>query len=217
MASNFTGAIIGHSFARSLQDHIQPKYEKLKLSHADLTLPHYTAQYLEVDKFVNNIHIEGESGAMAHSYVLPVDFLKSVKPDIVVFEMGSNDINQGYDPISTAEQIIVLAEALRDLYNVKSVHICSVINSASQKSLISPAQFAARAEMTNLHMKSRLKARLNYHVHPGFWRQTDSVTPLPVSSWSRDGTHPNDHDGRRKHLKSIKTAFHNGAREAKKY
>ena len=65
-------------------------------------------------------------------------------------------------------------------------------------------QFATAANTTNNHLRYYATGTPNYHYHkhPGFW------TPH-ISTWSRDGIHPNTTAGRRK-LKYI-TSIHQAA------
>ena len=191
------GLILGHSFIHGLSQHID--------SHHAAT-PGQVAHRLKLDHIIDKIYLHGQRGALvcSPSYELPHRILKQAKPDFVILELGTNDLAAGFSPFQVANRLEAIGCQLKSHYHVTSVTFCAILNRQAQLHNLTPDQFATAAYETNNYLRHYAAGTPNYryHKHPGFW------TPH-ISTWSRDGIHPNTTAGRRKYITSIRqAAFH---------
>lgn len=192
------GLLIGHSFVHGLMAH-------LKIDNH--TTGRAIAKEMNLSRIIQSLHMHGERGAKvcpqaAHSqqYSLPHSLLRRAKPDFVIIDLGTNDLACNIPPFEIATKLFQLATDLITQYHVTAVVICSIINRERHISM-TPPEFATAAFQLNNYLKhlAETEPRVMYHPHKGFW---DS----PVTTWSRDGIHPNATLGRKRYVKSIRKA-----------
>lgn len=189
------GLLVGHSFVHGLHSHLSP--------HNQPSTGHSLARALHIHSIVQEFHLHGERGARLCSptFALPTHLLTRARPDFVILDLGSNDIATGTPPFDVAAKLIQITDILISQYHVRCVVMCSIVN--RQSHIAMPAdQFATAAYQLNHYLRNfaATNNRAMYHVHKGFWN-------CPISSWSRDGIHPNTSAGRKKYLKSIRRAI----------
>ena len=108
--------------------------------------------------------------------------LRRLSPDIIVLELGSNDLTK-LPAQTVGSELETLVRYLHDEFNVKSIAVCQVIRRHS------PQCTAYNLKVTKLHLY--LKAVLEpipyclYWKHRGFWNSWENIY-LP------DGVHFND-------------------------
>ena len=188
------GLLLGHSFVQGLHSH---------LTHTTRDSPTAISRSLQLHHIVRELHIHGERGARicSSSFTLPHRLLLQIRPDFVILDYGTNDLVSGSSPFQVAAKMVKIAERLRTQYSVRSVVICSVINRHSHLRSLTTEKFADAALKLNLLLKDYAGTHpcTFYQNHKGFWT-------TPVSSWSRDGVHPNTSLGRKRYIKSIRKA-----------
>ena len=201
-------ALSGHSFVVSLYQHIQNQHKQAKSVQE---FPRYASHHLQVAGMAKHIFFHGQSGAkITENFHLPVSLLSQHNPDILILDIGTNDVtNPNLDVQVIADQIMAHAEAACELFKVRLVVITSVIMREKGLQGYTKEQFLAKAEALNSILLNMTASTTNilFHKHPGFSTSHDG-SPLPMSHISRDGIHPNTFDGRRKYVRSITSAIH---------
>ncbi len=81
-----------------------------------LMLDIYIAHDLCVDHNVYNVFLMWQSGATVKSIAVPYLFAWHVYPDLVILELGSNDIVNGEIPASVAKRIFAIGEEIHRLH-----------------------------------------------------------------------------------------------------
>ena len=123
-------------------------------------------------------------------------------PEIVILELGSNDIAVCYDSHQVAYSIIALAQKLRETYKVPVVKICSVLNRDNNLTLTLDEfhNQALQLNMTLSHL-ANFTPGISYYNYSGFWRDGEGCT-VHASEWSFDAIHSNNQVGRKLYKKS---------------
>ena len=198
-------ALIGHSFVVGLEHYLVNK--KMKAT-----------SFLHVDSIVSSISFYGIRGAKVQDLHTLLPLLRCESFDIVLLDIGSNDIANG---ARYEEVVLSLSFFLTALSALHSGIICvlSVVPRSAGLPAISPAQFMDTASRLEEHLKSWSKSSQNaiFHKHKGFYeRQVDGKkVPLAPSEWSKDGIHPNNSTGRRKYANSLRLAIVKSAKQCK--
>jgi lysophospholipase L1-like esterase len=180
----------GHSFVVSFKDHLKHIHKTTK---SDLPFSQFVAHQLKVADHVEEIHLIGKSGGkILENIDIPIRKLQKHKPTIVILDVGSNDAAKNkYDNENIVFQIMAHAEALRNLYSVKCVIICSLINRDIGMDM-TPAAFQRRVYAINDRLITRTarEPAIRYHQHRGFARTVEGAVAT-CSNFSFDGIHPN--------------------------
>ncbi len=83
---------VGHSFINSYFDHCISnlvKEDKVLTSHA-------VAAHLKVIAYIAEVHHYGERGGMASTFTISTHVLDFLNPDIVLIDLGSNDLAESH-------------------------------------------------------------------------------------------------------------------------
>ncbi len=91
--------------------------------------------------------------------------------------------------------------------------ICSLIKRDIGMDM-SPQKFFDKIFYVNKNLKeaTKVKPAIQYHSHPGFWR--DGNDEIGTSTqFSYDGLHPNSPNGRKLYAKSLKALIHHRVRD----
>ena len=155
---------------------------------------------LRLNNFLDSLHLFGKGGAkISNDFDLDYfrDQVKSVRPDFVIIDIGTNDLAAGVQPLSVAVKVVDFAnDLLHRISSVKHVRICSAILrdrvDISESELFKQKIFSFNNYLLNL-------CAVSYHVHKGFWTNS-------ISEWSRDGIHPNNSVGRKNYKQSVRIA-----------
>ena len=187
--------ILGHSFISGLLHHLENRC-KQKLAPADV------AKTLKVDNLVAQIHMFGQRGAkiLDGNYLMPSHLLRSVNPDLVLMQIGSNDLANGSCPLSVASKSIDMAQnILSKIKSAKQVIILSIIPRISKDPGISQEKLNDSIYKCNGYLKNfcDVESSIQFKSLSGFWKN-------PIMHWSRDGIHPNSHHGREKYIHNIR-------------
>jgi lysophospholipase L1-like esterase len=105
--------VLGHSFVSGLRDHYWARFGKWK--QQNVALEGFIASELKVDHHVAEVHLLGQSGALASDFLLPQN---SVSPDICLIELGTNDLAQGARGQDVARDILNLSKNCHHLRHV---------------------------------------------------------------------------------------------------
>ena len=180
--------VFGHSFVRRLAiDIYNPLYTDLKrnfgLDQCNVTL-----------RGLGNLAIHRDSSAFYER----VDAVFRRKPfDIVLCQLGGNDISLDLDSLTLAKELIDFGEYLINSKNVKIVYICEIFTRDSPRD-ISPAEYEIRRTDTN----SSLHSHLQHNSRIKLWRHK-RIFESPLHIFNQDGIHMNS-VGQKKLYKSIR-------------
>ena len=183
--SRRSGAILGHSFVHRLASAIKAQHG------TDMTVREAAPIYFRVDDIYDSIIVEGISGGKIGDLIYSINKLPQGL-DVVMLNVGSNDMCVlANDPQSAADKLLSLGNYLQCSYKVKLVIFCSIIPRDRCRE-VSRGMCMDRAEQFNrvLFEKCAGHEGRMYLSFKGFWRDTDKISPLPVSAWSADGIHP---------------------------
>ena len=188
--------VLGHSFVRSLSDYFS---SDRSINSRKLCLE------FKVDTIVSKLYLHGIRGAtITEDFLFPRSLVLSIRPHIVVIELGSNDFVIKSSVENIAGSLINLAEKLVGELGVLSVVICGVIFRKELKGR------SADIKELNCLIKSKLEQhhKIGFHEHAKLKKQ-------PILKTSRDGIHPNTRLGRRLYIESISSAIHTTVRRYK--
>ncbi len=197
----------------SYQDHLENKYSKLA---TELTWNEYVCNELGVSKWVKEICFKGIRGAkVTENYNLPAPMLVHGQFHIGILDIGSNDVTMSkLSEERITWHIMAEAEAMRDLFHIPVVKVCSIIHRDNAGDL-SPSEFRVKAHEVNRRLQTECAARprISYHGHEGFWRDKHGQQLADTYAHSYDGIHPNTPLGRQLYRASLTRAIHNAKRE----
>ena len=202
----------GHSFVVSLHDHLQHRFHTCK---TPIDWMSFVTDELKVSSFVDEVYFHGiRGGRIMQNYFYPAHTFGQKQFSVGILDIGSNDAvlaNTSIDDI--VFHTMAEAEAMRDLFKIPVVKICSIINRDNAGEL-SPQDFMGKAATINGELKAECATRpgIFYHGHEGFWRDAGG-RKTDANAYSYDGVHPNSPEGRRKYKASITKAIHGAWRE----
>ena len=121
------------------------------------------------------------------------------KYDIVVCQLGSNDISHDTSPEVLAGLISDFAEYLVNVYNVQTVYICQIFTRPRPR-YVTPERYSAIRDITNFKIKAAVEDndRIRYWAHKRIFNS-------PIQLFCPDGVHLNA-EGTKKLYKSLRQA-----------
>jgi lysophospholipase L1-like esterase len=173
-------------------------------------MPVQIARSLVVNDNVPAVHLYGQSGARAVSFVLPLQWLDSLRPSICLLELGTNDLAAAVKVEDVANALLYLASLLQARFNCV-VGILSVI--PRYEGLAVPQSVFrenVRRLETVLKHETKRTPLMFFHKHKGFWESQgpDGIKYLQhFEDLSMDGIHPNSVLGRQKYKNSLRSAL----------
>ena len=184
--------LLGHSFVRSLKDYLHPSHP-----FSDLAPELRTSD-------MSSLQIHGISGAFITNPSHISEFLHILSQenfDMLILDIGTNDLAAGIPPLIVAVEIIKFLEKVLKSQSNLHVMVCSVIPRSSRLNS-SESNFKSNIVNYNTYLRNMcsVNSSIHYWKHKGFWAD-------PVSYWSRDGIHPNSRIGRKRYCTSIKNAI----------
>ena len=203
---SLTAVALGHSYIQSVSDHFRSF-----LNPHNGELPVQIPHCLKVDKHVQQIHLLGIRGATMDTFRYPPE-LQHLTPDIIIIEMGSNDLAHHFHSTSQvqhlAHAIVNMAQYCLSHYGASHVVICSSLKRLRGVHNQTLAQYNANVYLLNNNLKTLCKelSHISYHRHSGFWADSNRQ-PLLQHTWSRDGIHPNTDLGRLQYKRSLRDAI----------
>lgn len=188
MNRRYSGLILGHSFVARLRSAVQ-----LECGTA-MSLCTAAPVFLKLEKRFKTIDIRGRSGANVKDMILFINEIGNRRPDVVIFDVGSNDLcscSVDCDAKQIAQNLVSLGNLLTIGYGIRTVVFCSVIFRKKCRG-ISHCVFVERAKVFNKKLFDLCgeNPQLKFYSHSGFWRDNDTGGPMPVGQWSQDGIHP---------------------------
>ena len=203
-----TAVLLGHSFVVGLQDHFSHSSGRGS-SHG---LQRYVTHQLRCDDFFSEIYFLGQRGATIPQLAQYHQHLCAIKPKVLIFDIATNDLSQSslrYSEIlRLTYQYKDLVVQLLEACGAHIAYICSCLPRMNNIRSGTPAQFLHTANVFNNCMKAycSINGKLVFHAHKGF-SGTSTRQPLTISTWSRDGIHPNTRTGRSLYKRSIRAAL----------
>ncbi len=174
--------ITGHSFLYSLGHYFQSLH---RITHS----PHYYAQFcanqLKFSHKIGKVYLRGQRGAhvcpgSVKPFILPIETIKVIKPQVVILDVGSNDLVSGFDSATVASSIIYIAEKVRDDLEVEDVRICSILPRTATGGL-SPQLFASRAYDLNARLQHYCSVAPSIFYHFTLWVLADTGATVGTS------------------------------------
>ena len=91
--------------------------------------PEQVADHLEISYRIYKVVLSGISGAqICIPYgVLPHGLLRHYRPDVVILQIGTNDLAAGKSPAWVSYEVMNQARTLLEVYNVQYVIVCSAL------------------------------------------------------------------------------------------
>lgn len=152
-------------------------------------------------------------GQIRHLFLPPISTdLISIRPHVVLLQIGGNDLD-AYEPIVSydflVQDLIVLAEWLIDVYDVRQVGIMQLLYRSSTRHR-PVADYNRAVEVVNSTLKAKCAAADKYF----FWRHKGLKDGIFNNSClSADGVHLSA-AGSKKYRCSIRAAIRHGLRLA---
>ena len=132
--------ILGHSFVRRLEDNLAAHFDAR-------AAPNF---YLPESGHVSLVGTGGRPVDKFNKYDLSL--LVKYKPDIVILEIGTNDLST-LRPEIVGSEIDDLAQALRDQYKVRVIGVCQVINRNIPRTLSPDSNFNVKATVLRQYLE----------------------------------------------------------------
>ena len=110
-----TTLIFGHSFIRRFKDDLKKGFDTR--AHYDFKLKHRTC--------VKFFGIGGRTVDRSFEHD-DIEVIKSLKPDLLVLEMGTNDLTS-LSPMIVRDKLVILIRSLLSLPTIKCVVWCAII------------------------------------------------------------------------------------------
>ena len=170
MPSKTTTLILGHSFVRRFKEYVSKgNDDRVKR---------------DLDLHITNMHIYGVGGRTIQKLIkYDLHMLSTVKPDIVILELGTNDLaSNGKCPDELATEMITLVDIIHSHFGIKHVVVCQVIERARPPT----PTFNANVVILN----DNLQRLLRCVPHASFWHHRGLRQPT-VNIFVKDGVHLN--------------------------
>ena len=137
---------------------------------------------LRLDKIIESIHIDGNSGALVRDLVALTNQLASSPVDIVIFNSGSNDLClRSSIPEKVAENLVSIGDFIKEAYKVKLVVYCGAIYREKCKD-VTPDEFASKVRRFNKKLHELcVEPGRKYFSFKGFWNEDGGI--MPVRRW----------------------------------
>jgi lysophospholipase L1-like esterase len=158
---------------------------------------------------VSSVSFFGIRGAMIKDLNTLLHQLYGNHHDIILLDLGTNDIASGVPVFQIANAISEWLSELR-AFHKGVICILSVVPRLGGLRGMSPESFMSESNRleTTLRNMAQSYQHVLYHKHKGFYDIEIGGKKLPLSpnQWSRDGIHPNNLNGRKKYGNSIRLA-----------
>lgn len=184
----FKAMLFGHSFVTGLADHLR--------NTLFVDNPAKMAHHLKISHYFRECLCSGKRGLLASAINKEqlLSELSDFMPNLLIFELGSNDIVSQVPPLNTASAIIDLANLALSVSSVRHVAICgSLHRSVKGTELFDKIQLFNRI----LFNFCEVEPKITFHSHQG-------LALFPTFELSRDSVHPNGKLGRDRYLRSIR-------------
>ena len=196
MAADIAGirvAIIGHSFIRRLNDDLN-SYHNYELK------PNFDLNQCTVRlKGSGGWHVQDTE----HFDSLFKPFLDSFKPQIVIIQLGENDLDGAAQPLNVANDLEVLSSKLISDFGGKIVFVCELCTRLVPK-YISAKEYVRKRLLSN----QILETLIEHEHHIRFWRHRRLFGALsPI--FNHDGIHLNT-NGQLRFYRSLRLAIMTG-------
>ena len=180
--------VLGHSYVRRLGEFVHQ-------SSWDVS-PNFGLKESQ-----GTVYFAGYGGASVHRiHALLREVLERFMPDVVVLQVGSNDVrSNGDDPEYLADRLLGLARRLRDEFGITNV----IVSQLFFRTVVPCQHYNGIIHEINLHLENKLQDEryLSFWKHFGFWNPE-----VRALLQHQDGVHFNDL-GNYKFYKSLRGAI----------
>ena len=190
--------IIGHSFVRRLRDEaLPPPHFRLKdvaWHHSQKAIS--LATNLALDEVYQEVYTVSDGLVFISDLKLANSTLFNLKPELVVVDIGSNDIAnvalcEPTRMLDMATQVFEFADSIQGAQAVVNAVLPRTNNISGH-----PSVFRQNATQYNVCLSNLCDPsfRVTFNKMRGFhgrWNEVGLEEPLPVASWSNDGIHCN--------------------------
>ena len=188
---------VGHSYIRRLRDHYllrRFRYRDVRPHHVERACE--LARELELDNQFAGVYTAANDIVFIHELEHTRRTIATVKPGVVVIDIGTNDIAR-----LTADDHVAILNLVTRVYEfARSLHVSLVVVNAvipRCKGLsCSPDVFMTNAKRYNSILKTLVENSDNPAIvvnkMRGFFGDGFSKNALPVLRWSSDGIHANN-------------------------
>ena len=194
-------AFVGDSFVRRLRDDLVTRSFHAKSKPRDVSqtqpiLASALSHTLRLDNEIRGVYTESNHLQFISDLPNAHLLLHHVRPDIVVVNVGSNDLaNLAQVNRAAVLQLAVQLHSFAASFDARMVIMCKVLY-RTQRLSGTPEIFAENADIfnsivRNMCCKNSTPITL-FNPLRGFMfehNDTDTPIPRPVSSWSHDGIH----------------------------
>lgn len=172
---------IGHSFIRRAEEYLQT----LSIHNLNLPTQYHTVSFLS------------RSGAHIHD-ILPLFDTRASNPEVVVIDVGTNDLASNTPVQALAANLIKVAKTILKS-GVKRVILLETLERTPRGRHGAPPQFNVRVRDFNSHLKRWIKDHRNivYWYHKGL--------ATKVAQYVSDGVHLTK-EGNKKYVRSLREA-----------
>ena len=162
------GLLLGHSFASSLDDHYNIILRNVNPNFRNA----YIAKDLQVNNNIGQVFLHGQSGATCVNFSPPYLFTSFVRPDIILLELGSNDIANRVPPVTVASNLYNIAEDLHRRHG-SVIGLLSILPRTERIGKLTADDFYARMHVANDTLKMYCKEENDwwayFYKHKRFW------------------------------------------------
>lgn len=184
--------IFGHSFIKRLQQRTEADPLNFK---PDLDLKQCSVVFKGFGGLTLGIRSHAKK---THFYALVDRLLRYSAYDIIVCQLGGNDISCDTSPKELAHALAEFVEYVKTLYGIKVVYICSVFTRHKPRGLTAEYYEIFRLETNVLLQDSALTSTFTFWPHKRIFNS-------PHTLFLEDGTHLNDL-GTKKFFNSLRRA-----------
>lgn len=154
------GLLFGHSFVTGYKQHLS-NYSSVQLN------PKNISKLLRLENKIPKFHIHGSRGALIQDNNFPWNLVVDLSPELVIIDLGTNDLVAGKKPLVAAYQLSEIADNLNNSYKVSKIVLCAVTPRISFLSNLSTVEFQSLRQQFNHILRTFCedKEHLAFHDH----------------------------------------------------
>jgi hypothetical protein len=187
-----------------MDDYWRNKYKGVPILSLESTI----AVELRVAQNINQVYLLGRRGALAQNFAVPKALLNILNPDVIVLDIGTNDLARGVTVTNLVEGMKTISSQL--LNHCSCVVLLSIVpRGAGFVEPVDQTSFYVAMKRTNYILKHCNWEGVRFWKQKGFYEIQSGGKKIqkPISDWSYDGIHPNKPVGRSLYANSIRSAL----------
>lgn len=171
-------AIIGHTFIRMMHECLQKA-----IFPANYDLKECAVFHKGLGGFSVCANYEGLYNCTVTFKQEFDKFLKQLQPNIVILQLGENDLDSNIEPLIVASTLEEIGIVLTKNYQVGQVFICELFTRARPRTVS-----LDNYEYKRIQANKILETLLDLHQHVRFWRHR-RIFGTKTAIFGEDGTH----------------------------